>query len=61
MNEDLYVKICPKCGGTDIDIPPAGLDFKMTQPDYCEKCKNSGNFPEILFSEVKDFCKHISK
>jgi len=59
MNIEEYVKICPKCGSTNIKIPPAGLDIKMTVKDYCEDCKNMGNFPEIKKSEIKKFRKNL--
>ena len=56
-----FTKICPKCGSTDIGIPPAGLDLKMTQPDYCNNCGNYGLFPEIDETQVKEFKKKLKK
>jgi len=49
-----YIKICPKCKSTDITIPPAGLDLKMSMPDYCKKCGNIGVFPEIEVKKSKN-------
>ena len=55
----MRVKICPKCGSTDIKIPPAGLDIRMTIPDYCQKCGLRGIFPEIDVENIKDFRKRL--
>ncbi len=55
----MRVKICPKCGSTDITIPPAGLDIKMTMPDYCKKCELRGIFPEMEADKVGDFRKRL--
>ncbi len=54
-----FVKICPRCGGTNITIPPAGLDIKMTVPDYCRDCHNFGLFPEVEESEIDYFQKQM--
>ena len=51
------IKICPRCGSTKIKIPPAGLDIKMTFPDYCEDCGTIGIFPLI----EKDKLEKINK
>ena len=56
-----YAKICPKCGSTDIKIPPAGMDMKMAYKDYCQKCGNWGMFPEVKISEINNFRKKILK
>ncbi len=56
-----YVKICPRCGSTDVTIPPAGLDIVMTMSDYCSACKNRGIFPEIEISQVPKFKATIEK
>lgn len=50
-----------KCGSTDISIPPAGMDVRMTLPDYCEDCKHIGICPEIEISEIEDFKKDLKK
>jgi hypothetical protein len=54
------VKICPQCGSTDITIPKAGMDIRMTIKDMCRDCGNRGNFPEVKVRDVKEF-KNILK
>ncbi len=56
-----YLKICPQCGSTDITIPNAGLDFKMSVKDKCRNCGNTGNFPEVEESEAKKFRENLKK
>jgi len=56
-----YVKICPNCGSTNIKMPPAGLDVKMTIRDYCQDCKKFGLFPEVEESKAEDFKKKLPK
>ena len=55
------IKICPHCGSTSIKLPPAGLDVKMTQPDFCENCGQRGIFPEIEPSKIGEFRKKLGK
>ena len=55
------IKICPKCGSIDITIPPSGMDFRMSMPDYCKKCRNRGIFPEVDIKKIKEFRKNIKK
>lgn len=57
----MKIKICPNCGSTDIKIPPAGLDIRMTMRDYCQKCGLRGNFPEIDVENIEDFRKKLRK
>ncbi|MBR9691529.1 hypothetical protein GOV06_01980 [Candidatus Woesearchaeota archaeon] len=59
--KEKYVKICPQCGSTNIKIPPAGMDIKMTQQDYCTDCGFWGMFPEVKESKIKEFKKQIKK
>lgn len=59
--EEKFVKICPKCGSVEITIPPAGLDLRMSLPDYCSDCNNIGIFPEIKISEIKSFKDNLKK
>lgn len=54
-----YTKVCPNCGSTNISIPPAGLDIRMTVRDYCRECRQMGNFPEV--ENVEDFKKRLKK
>lgn len=56
-----YVKICPKCGSTNIKMPNAGLDIKMTVRDRCQDCGFIGNFPEVEEDKVEDFRQNIQK
>jgi len=57
----MFVKVCSQCGSTDVSIPPAGMDLRMTIPDYCTKCGNRGVFPEIDKEKVKDFQKKLEE
>ncbi len=59
--EKRHIRVCPRCGGIDIGIPPAGLDLRMTMRDYCRNCKNIGNFPEVDIDDVKEFIEEIRK
>lgn len=56
-----YVKICPQCGSTDVKIPKAGLDIRMTIRDMCQTCGNIGNFPEIDIEKISEFRKKLRK
>lgn len=55
----MKIKICPQCGSTNIKIPPAGLDIKMTIKDYCVDCGNRGIFPSIEKDDIKKFQKKL--
>ena len=55
------IKVCPKCGSTNITIPPAGLDLRMSVPDYCNKCGERGTFPEMRLEDVKKYKKFIGR
>ncbi len=57
----MKIKICPDCGSTNIKIPPAGLDIRMTIQDYCMDCKNRGIFPVIEKKDIKNFQKELKK
>jgi len=59
MTKEEYIKICPQCGSTNVKIPPAGMDLKMTKSDYCVECGNMGVFPEIRESGVGEFRKKL--
>jgi len=61
MKKEKYVKICPWCGSTNIKIPPAGMDIRMTLKDYCADCKTWGNFLEIKESKIEEFRQKIKK
>jgi len=62
-----YVKICPKCGSTDItnvqanvglSMSPSFLDFMKYR---CKKCNYIGQMPEVKVEEVEEFRKKIKK
>lgn len=53
------IKVCLNCGSTNISIPPAGMDIRMMQPDYCRDCGNRGIFPTIPKKELEEFRKKI--
>jgi len=55
----MEIKICPNCGSTNIKIPPAGLDIKMTIKDYCMDCGYRGIFPLIEEKDIKEFQKKV--
>lgn len=61
MKKSNFIKICPHCGSTNTTIPPAGMDLRMTMPDYCKECSNRGTFPEIKKSEIKKFIANLKK
>lgn len=61
MKKERYHKICPQCGSTNVKMPPAGMDIRMTFQDYCEDCENRGMFPEVEESKIEGFKKKLSK
>jgi hypothetical protein len=61
MKSKKYTKVCPKCGSVNVTIPPAGLDIKMTAPDYCKDCEFIGLFPEVEESGIKEFRTQLKK
>jgi hypothetical protein len=54
------IKVCPKCGSTNITIPGAGMDFEMSIKDLCQDCGERGNFPVIEESKLRSFQKKKS-
>src|SRR3989338_3588659 len=60
-----YVKICPKCGSTQIVVDfsnPVVWNYG-TPPKYkCKKCSYIGiTFPEILKEDITDYKKSMTK
>ncbi len=57
--KEKYVKICPKCKSTDINMDKSNpLQPAMGMPALyiCGNCKHTGNFfPEIPLSELEEF------
>ncbi|MBN1644840.1 signal recognition particle-docking protein FtsY [Candidatus Woesearchaeota archaeon] len=37
------------------------MDVKLTVPDFCSDCENSGVFPEVEEDKIEDFRKEIKK
>jgi hypothetical protein len=58
--EKKFIKICPKCGSTNVSIPGAGMDLKLTQ-DKCKDCGHIGHFPEVEESKADYFRKLLKK
>lgn len=68
MDEEKYVKICPKCGSLDISFDSLSLgQFDMRNgsfEEYCLDC-NYGKyeynaiFPQIKFDEIEIFRKKL--
>jgi ribosomal protein S27E len=56
-----FVKVCPQCGSTDITIPKAGMDIRMTIRDMCQTCGAIGNFPEVKVKDIPDFKRKLKK
>jgi predicted Zn-ribbon and HTH transcriptional regulator len=56
-----YIKICPQCGSTNIKMPQAGMDLRLTIRDKCNDCGYIGNFPEVDKDKIKEFRKNIKK
>jgi hypothetical protein len=60
----IYVKICPKCGSTNIKpFTKMGLSEGEMFIDHCKNCYYGmpfgGLFPEIDVARVKDFQEEI--
>lgn len=56
-----YIKICPQCGSTNIKMPQAGMDLRLTIKDKCIDCGFIGNFPEVKKEKIEEFRKKIKK
>lgn len=56
-----YIKVCPQCGSTNITIPQAGMDIRLTIKDKCRDCNYIGNFPEVDKEKIGEFRKKIKK
>ncbi len=63
MKKERYVKICPKCGSTDI-ITSTGRYFiggAEVYRDNCKDCGYEGVIPEIKKSEIEKFKKELKR
>lgn len=67
MKKRSYIKICPKCGGTNIgSLAVGGTNFGVPLVDYCKDCYYSypsgrAFFPEIEESKIEDFRKKLKR
>lgn len=66
MKKPKYVKICPKCGSTNITpYTKSGVIFGENLVDYCKDCYygygKSGFFPEVEESKIEEFRKKLKK
>ena len=69
INIQGYIKICPKCGSTNIESPSAFITVLYMFPaslsgvnkDTCKNCNYQGIIPEIEKSKIEDFKKEIQK
>lgn len=59
MKKEKFVKVCPKCGSTNVKIPNAGLDISMSIPDMCIECNNRGIFSEVNIKGLESFRKKL--
>lgn len=62
-NNEIYIKICPKCGSTNITpYSKMGLNQGEFFIEYCKDCYYSGNFfPEVKKSMVEEFRMELNK
>ncbi|MBW2975697.1 hypothetical protein KY366_08315 [Candidatus Woesearchaeota archaeon] len=60
-----YIKICPKCGGTDINIDPTFYAAFATGIPPRFSCKSCNHiilvFPEVKESEIEEFRKKLKE
>lgn len=69
MMKSTFIKICPKCGSTEI-----GVDASFHVADYCRSCglgnmrasavkewTSIGPFPEIELRQIEAFRKRLQK
>ena len=67
MTKEHYVKICPRCGSTDITNVQANVGSSMTSSlmdymkDKCRMCNYTGQMPEIDLDEIETFRKKLKK
>jgi len=58
-----WVKICPKCGSTNIRSHVRGFftNAGTADQDNCKDCGYNGTTPEIKESEIRNFRKELEK
>lgn len=62
MTKEKYVKICPKCGSTDVQVDFSNASFAIGSPvsHNCNSCGTVGMvFPEVEESKVEEFRKKL--
>ena len=59
--ENDYIKICPKCGSTNITSETGRYHIYGAQEykDNCQDCGYSGIIPEVEKSKIEEFKKEI--
>ena len=64
--ETNYIKICPKCGSTNINSPDAFIlvgiipaSLSGINKHTCKDCGYQGIIPEVEKSEIENFKKEI--
>ena len=64
-NEGKYVKICPKCGSTNVVTDfsnPAVWAYGTTTKYRCKDCKYMANiFPEVLKDNIQKYKEEVGK
>lgn len=62
-NGDKQIKICPKCGSTDIswDAQSTGVARVFMNISSCNNCGLKGKFPTINISKVEEFRRALNK
>lgn len=58
MKKEKHIKICPKCGSTNVSYSMIGPTPKN---DLCKDCNIEGFFPEVEESKIEDFRKKLKK
>ena len=61
MAKENYIKICPKCGSTNIMEGVSVWGNDASSLDCCEDCKYQGIIPQIEESEVEGFRKELKE
>jgi len=56
--KEVFVKICPHCGSTEIHSNAEGFHIIANQ-SRCNGCGHQGIFPEVEQSKVKDFKRQL--
>ena len=65
-NDEKYIKVCPKCGSTNITVyTKAGTFSGEILSEYCKDCNygytSGGFFPELKESKIGEFRKQLKE